>query len=201
MMRSTPAGTDAPAIYRWRQTQRERLLAQRLAFTPLQRRARDQVIEAHLHDLLEHIASRARITTVGVYWPIKGEPKLRAWMTRLHAQGLVCALPVVRARGQALVFHAWQPGAKMVRGLGDIPVPARPQEVQPELLVAPMLGFDPQGYRLGYGGGYYDRTLATLTPRPIVIGVADASAWLPTIHPLPHDIAMDHVVTARSIIA
>ena len=194
-MTSAPDLDSPQAIGRWRQTERARLLAQRLAMTNQQREMRSRAIVTHLNRLMRSLFPEPRGKTVGVYWPIKGEPQLLAWMRQLHGQGVMVALPVVVQPGQALEFSAWHPGAAMARGFWGIPVPAVMQAMQPDLLIAPMLGFDAQGYRLGYGGGYYDRTLAALPKRPQVIGVADQFAQLPTIHPLPHDIPMDHVVT------
>ena len=84
-------------------------------------------------------------------------------------------------------------------GLWSIPQPADAAPVQPDLLVAPMLGFDSSGYRLGYGSGFYDRTLASLLPRPAAVGVAYAAARLASIRPLPHDIPMGLVITERGV--
>jgi len=83
----------------------------------------------------------------------------------------------------------------MARGLWKIPYPADGPEVQPGIVIAPLVGFDRQGFRLGYGGGFFDRTLARLAPRPLVIGLGYASSALDTIFPQPHDIGMDWIVT------
>jgi 5,10-methenyltetrahydrofolate synthetase len=105
-------------------------------------------------------------------------------------------LPVVAVRGAPLVFRRWTPETRMVRGDWNIPVPPPEAEaLRPDIAIAPLVGWAPGGWRLGYGGGYFDRTLAALQPRPISIGVGFQSARLATIFPQPHDIALDMIVT------
>jgi 5,10-methenyltetrahydrofolate synthetase len=102
---------------------------------------------------------------------------------------------VVIKKNASLEFRTWHPGTKMDLGVYDIPYPAAGAAVAPDALLVAMVGFDRQGYRLGYGGGYYDRSLAALAPRPLAIGICFALGELASIQPLPHDIPMDHVVT------
>lgn len=182
-------------VFAWRKVERDRLLEQRAAVPAEERQRLDAALERHLDAALGPLVGR----TVGVYWPIKAEPNLRRWMARLDARGARCALPVIRTRAAPLAFLAWRPGAPMVRGFWGIPEPADAPLVAPDLLVAPMVGFDERGYRLGYGGGYYDRTLASLSARPTVVGIAYSWAALPTIHPLAHDIPMDVIVTEQGV--
>lgn len=182
-------------VLAWRRGERQRLLAARLALPPQDRGAKADAICEHLDGLLGPL----RGVRVGVYWPIKGEPGLRRWMDGLVDRGGVCAMPVVVKRAAPLVFRTWWPGAPMVRGEWGIPVPAEGQTVTPDVIVAPMVGFDDAGYRLGYGGGYYDRTLAALSRKPQVVGVAYAFSAMPTIHPLAHDVRMDCVITEKGI--
>ena len=87
----------------------------------------------------------------------------------------------------------------MVAGVLDIPYPVASAEVVPEAVLLPMNGWDMQGYRLGYGGGFFDRTLASLAKRPLTIGVTYEFAKLDTIHPQSWDIPMDYVVTERGV--
>ena len=87
----------------------------------------------------------------------------------------------------------------MTRGVWNIPIPAGDESVEPDVLIAPLVGFDPAGYRLGYGGGYYDRTIASRTAKPFVIGIGFEIARLSTIYPQSHDIPMDVIVTDRGI--
>lgn len=186
----------ADEVLRWRHAERQRLLALRATLSAPDRQRAADAIEAGLDQALGELRGRV----VAVYWPIKGEPNLRRWMGRVHARGAMCALPVVTQRAAPVAFHAWWPGAAMARGFWGIPVPAEARAVRPDVVIAPMVGHDAQGYRLGYGGGYYDRTLAALSPRPLVVGVAYAASFLPTIHPLGHDIPMDVVVTEAGIV-
>lgn len=108
------------------------------------------------------------------------------------AVGAEASLPVVVEKRQPLEFWAWRPRMKMERGIWNILVPTVRKAVQPTTLLVPLLGFDAAGYRLSYGGGYYDRTLATMNPAPLTIGVGGR---LDTICPQPHDIPLDAIVT------
>jgi 5-formyltetrahydrofolate cyclo-ligase len=115
-------------------------------------------------------------------------------------RGGIVALPVVVERKAPVEFWRWIPGARMGRGLWDIPIPLERELVHPEALIVPLVGFDSACYRLGYGGGYYDRTLAAATKRPICIGLGYHSGELGTIYPQMHDIPLDAIVTDRSLI-
>lgn len=109
------------------------------------------------------------------------------------------ALPVVVARAAPLVFRPSAPDCQMEQGVWKIPVPVDGPEVTPDILLAPLVGRDGAGYRLGYGGDYFDRTLAALAVRPLVIGVGLAATHIHSIFPQPHDIAMDRIVTEAGI--
>jgi 5,10-methenyltetrahydrofolate synthetase len=184
---------DASEVKLWRRAERDRLIAARLAIPRDLRREHAEHIAAHLDALIHPLDGR----TISTYWPLHGEPDLRPWMERVIARGGRCALPVVVVKNAALIFRAWTPHAKMEKGFWNIPVPADGHELVPDIIIAPVVGFDDACYRLGYGGGYFDRTLAALeTPRR-VIGVGYASARIKTIHPLPHDIPMDTIATNR----
>jgi 5-formyltetrahydrofolate cyclo-ligase len=153
-------------------------------------------LSAQLETVLQDRFDGATGRNLSAYWPIKGEPDLRPLMAKLHNAGVVIALPLVETKAAPLVFRLWTPETKMVRGDWNIPVPpADAEPVTPDIALAPLVGWDEKGYRLGYGGGYFDRTLAALTPRPFVIGIGYASAKLATIFPQPHDIAMNLIVT------
>lgn len=186
-----PSGSDRAIVMRWRKAERQRLIADRLVLSIDERRRHAAAIARHLTDALGDVQGR----TVGVYWPFRGEPNLRRWMEKIHDGGAQCALPVVVQRHCPLVFRSWQPGAPMARGIWNIPVPSDGIDVLPDIVVSPLVGFDPRGYRLGYGGGFYDRTLASMVRRPLAIGVGFALSAVATIHPLPHDIPMQFVVT------
>jgi 5-formyltetrahydrofolate cyclo-ligase len=107
---------------------------------------------------------------------------------------------VIVQKSAPLEFWVWKPGMPMDRGVWDIPVPATREAVEPDVLIAPLVGFDTAGFRLGYGGGYFDRTLAASSPRPYCIGIGYSETQLQTIHPQPHDIRMDAIVTERKIV-
>jgi 5,10-methenyltetrahydrofolate synthetase len=137
---------------------------------------------------------------VAFCWPIQNEYDARHLIRRLRGEGATAALPVVLAAKAPLVFREWHPGAEMAVGKLDIPYPKSGVELVPNTVLLPMNGFDRQGYRLGYGGGFFDRTLQALKEhRPAVIGVAFELAATETIHPQPWDIPMDYVVTERGI--
>ena len=188
----------SPAELRaWRKAERARLIAAREALDPAQRAGDTTVIARELEALVAAVAG----ALVSVYWPIRAEPDLRGWMRARCAAGGRVALPVAVALGQPMQFREWRPDAPMTRGLWQIPIPAEGPEVQPDVVIAPLVGYDPQCYRLGYGGGFFDRTLAQLIARgarPRVIGVGFASQALPTIHPQPHDIPMDSILTGTA---
>lgn len=180
-----------PEIRAWRRATRERLVAERLALDSPARAVATEAVDRHL------IAARDSLplACVGYYWPFRGEIDLHATVARLVAGGGRAALPVVVEKGAPLVFRGWRPGEALARGVWDIPVPAAGPVLTPSLLLVPLVGFDAAGYRLGYGGGFYDRTLAALAPRPLAIGIGHARARLESICPQPHDIPMDRILT------
>ncbi len=194
-----PLGVDpqqAVDVARWRKAERERLRNIRSAQTVAERARIGIALAGHLDTLVARRFGDIAGRVVSGYWPIKGEPDLRPWLEGLHEQGAIVALPVVETRAAPLVFRRWAPGVKMERGHWNIPVPsASADRVQPEIALSPLVGWDGEGYRLGYGGGYFDRTLAAARPRPFVIGVGLQAARISTIFPQPHDIGMDVIVT------
>jgi len=197
-----PLGTDPEQVRdvaRWRRAERARLAGLRDGLGQTGRAQASSSICGHLAPLL---ASRGvgRGTVLAGYWPIRGEPDLRPLLSNLHGAGVTIALPVVETRAAPLVFRRWTPGMSMVRGDWKIPVP--PPEADalvPDVTLAPCLGWDGGCYRLGWGGGYFDRSLAALAPRPLAIGIALAAARLPTIYPQPHDIPLDLIVTENGL--
>jgi 5,10-methenyltetrahydrofolate synthetase len=174
----------------WRRERRAELYAAREAMTAQERHDAAKVIAAEL----DRWCTRRRAVRIGLYWPVKYEPNLLAW-ARERADEVAFCLPVVVSRGHPLEYWHWKPGDAMQPGVWGIPVPARREPVMPDMVVAPVVGFDQARYRLGNGGGYFDRTLAALEPRPFAIGIGYAHSELATIRPLPHDIPMDAIVT------
>jgi len=186
---------DTASLKTWRKTQRERLISERARVTPEildgWRRRMDASLERSFPGL-----ARCRLAFC---WPIKGEYDARHLAKTLRERGALTALPVVKAPRQPLGFREWHPGVELAIGPLDIPYPAHSAEVVPEAVLLPMNGWDSAGYRLGYGAGFFDRTLASLAKRPMVIGVTYEMAKLETIHPQEWDIPMDFVVTERGI--
>ena len=178
-------------VARWRKAERERLIAARLEIPIEERRRCGEEVAAELDRLIELRTG----LIVSTYWPFRGELDLRDWMARAVARGIRVALPVVVEKGRPLIFREWFPGCRMERGVWNIPVPADGEVLAPDVTIAPLVGYDPGCYRLGYGGGFYDRTIASLSPRPQVIGVGHPVAAISTVFPQPYDIPMDLIVT------
>jgi 5-formyltetrahydrofolate cyclo-ligase len=133
---------------------------------------------------------------LGVYWPIRGEPDLGPFYGRLAAAGVALALPVMTGPGQPLQFARWDTGAPLVTDRWGIATPKTMIPVRPAALLIPCVGFNATGHRLGYGGGFYDRTLA-LAPRPVAIGVAWENGRCDFVA-AAHDMPMDVVITESS---
>lgn len=153
-------------------------------------------IAANLQQCLPDVQGRI----VSAYWPLRGEPDLRPWMASVIARGGRCALPLVARKASPLVFRLWEPGCRMERGVWNIPVPAEGAVVAPDFVVAPVVGYDSACYRLGYGGGYFDRTLVAYSQRPPVVGVGYSASKLVTICPQHYDIPMNAIVTERGVL-
>jgi 5-formyltetrahydrofolate cyclo-ligase len=166
---------------------------------------------------------------IGAYWPIKGEfdplPALYRWQedamlnqdSASNGAGLdkplqiiteslasrsprKIGLPVVDKVHKTLSFHAWYPGCPMEEDAYGIPKPKDTELIVPTLLFVPCVGYGPGGFRLGYGGGFYDRTLATLQPRPITVGLGFTHGWLPDMEAEPHDIALDALLNDNGVV-
>lgn len=169
-------------------------------------------------------------TVIGAYWPIKGEfdplPALYRWqedailtddlasnmpLERMDAAQIATqsiasrsprkiGLPVIDKAHKTLTFRAWYPGCPMEEDAYGIPKPQGTELIVPTLLFVPCVGYGPGGYRLGYGGGFYDRTLAALEPRPFTVGLGYAQGWLPDLVPEAHDIALDAVLNDHGVV-
>jgi len=178
----------------WRRAERARLRAARAALTTEERARAECAIGAQVVALLESLGRRC----VALYWPIDHEPDLRPLAPRLRAGGWSVALPALRAPCSPLDFRLWHEGAPLEPARFGLrqPAPEAPCTV-PDIVLLPALGWDRAGYRLGYGAGYFDRTLAVLAPRPLAVGVALEAARLETVHPQPWDQPLDWLVTER----
>ncbi len=179
----------------WRRERRVELIARRQRLDPAQRRAWNAALDKNLRAVL---APRAP-AIIGFYWPFRGEFDARRLITDLLANGWRAALPVVVQKRAPLEFRLWTPGAAMVDGVWNIPVPRDGAAVAPDLVLGPLVGFDERRYRLGYGGGYFDRTLAALKPPPLAIGVGYEFSRLDTIYPQPFDQRFDIIVTEAAV--
>ena len=185
---------EAAEVKAWRRGERERLIALRQAVPTADRRQWGDRIEAALHNLL---AERPGI--LGVYWPFRAEFDPRPLIDWAVATGRTVALPVVVDKKGPLEYRAWRPGEPLVDGVWNIPVPEKRELVTPAVTLAPLVGFDEACYRLGYGGGYFDRTLAVLSPRALAIGIGFEVQRLETIYPQSFDVPMDLIVTEAGI--
>ncbi len=146
--------------------------------------------------IVEHLLAALPVPRIVAFcWPIKHEPDVRAVVERWTALGAQAALPVVVAGNAPLAFRVWTAQTPLTPDRYGIPTPLAGAFVQPDLILLPLNGFDGAGYRLGYGGGYFDRTLAALSPRPLAVGVGFETNRLATIRPESHDQRLDWIVT------
>jgi 5-formyltetrahydrofolate cyclo-ligase len=170
---------------------REELIERRMALSQEVRRTLSERACTRLMQTVD--LSRYRV--LGFCWPIRGEFDLRAIAKRHIESGGVAALPVVVQKAAPVEFWRWHPGAPMQKGIWNIPTPKERDVLMPDGVLVPLVGFDERGFRLGYGGGYFDRTLAAAAPRPYAIGLGYADSALRTIYPQAHDIPMNLIVT------
>ena len=185
---------QATDVARWRKAERLRLIALRSAIPAEERALHTAAIVRKLDEMISARSSEI----VSAYWPIRAEPDLRSWMRAACSRGIRVALPVAVKLGQAMTFREWRPDSALARGLWKIPYPAEGPEVSPTVVLAPLVGFDSACYRLGYGGGFFDRTLAAMVCKPVVIGLGYPQLRIPTIFPQSHDIPMNWIVTGSA---
>ena len=181
----------SPAAQTWGKQQRAQLLAARSAASAQDRAAWSAAIHATLMEALDLQAP----CVLGLCWPYRQEFDARPTAAHLRARGVRSALPVVRGPGLPLAFHHWWPGVAMESGVYNIPVPRDTEALLPDVLLVPPVGIDALGYRLGYGGGYFDRTLAALARKPVCIATAFDLSRIDNLQPQAHDVRMDFVVT------
>lgn len=169
---------------------RRQLIAARRAIPAAVRAQADKQIIAALSDWLDQHQPRS----LGGYLAMAGEPELLPLYQQLAERGIVLAMPVVLLKKQPLVYQRWQPGEPLARDASGTMAPAaRDAQIQPDVVLAPCVGFNAEGFRLGYGGGYFDRTLAQ-SPRPVALGIAYAN--MRTDFPAAvHDIPLDLIIT------
>ncbi len=139
---------------------------------------------------------------IGAYWPIKGEfdplPALHRWKEDGELldqpEPRRIGLPVVNKETHTMTFHAWYPGCPMEEDAYGIPKPKDTEIIVPTLIFAPCVGYGPGGFRLGYGGGFYDRMLASLKPKPFSVGLGFGMGFLPDLEPEAHDVPLDAIL-------
>jgi 5-formyltetrahydrofolate cyclo-ligase len=190
-MPSTPEN-----LREWRKQRRAELVERRSALPEetiaAYRVAMDALLRAQFPQLLAQ-------GVVAFCWPFKNEYDSRFLLREMRERGAVTVLPVVLAPKTPLIFREWHPGVELAAGVYDIPYPVSSPQLEPDCVLLPMNGFDAGGYRLGYGGGFFDRTLAAAIKKPTVIGVTYEMARMDTIYPQPYDIPMDFVVTEKEV--
>lgn len=175
-----------------RQLRRE-MIARRAALDPATHAAHSTAIVARL------LAAWPSPRCVAFCWPIKHEPDVRAAIAAWRAAGSRVALPVVVAEAAPLAFREWNENGELAPDCYGIPTPVSGDWLAPDLLLLPLNGFDTAGYRLGYGGGFFDRTLAALQPRPIAVGVGFECNRLASIGPEAHDQRLDWLVSEAGV--
>jgi 5-formyltetrahydrofolate cyclo-ligase len=178
-----------------KKTLRRQLQAERQSLIDRHQRA------MHLQEVLRVWLVARTDVAIGAYWPIKGEfdalPALFRWSEADPKRRI--GLPVVDKQTKQLSFQVWYPGCEMEDDAYGIPKPKGTPVFQPTLLLVPCVGYGPRGVRLGYGGGFYDRTLATLQPRPTTVGLAYSQGFLPWLQAEPHDVPLDTVLTDEGL--
>lgn len=182
-------------VNRFRKAERARLYNKRKLMDSATRKVSTQALIKNLRSLL----SDQEFDRIAVYWPIRGEPDLRPLMLDLCLENKKIFLPVVIDKAHPLVFRHWHPGSRLVRGLWNIPIPAEGKSGSPDVIISPVVGIDAKCYRLGNGGGYYDKTLAAMPSVPLVIGVGFRFCEIPNIFPMKWDIPMDYFVSELGI--
>jgi len=190
-----PSGDQDADFAPFRARQRETKIAAREAMSGADHDHASAAIDAHLTTLLSALSPQV----IAFCWPLRNEFDCRPLVIRLLAAGWRACQPVVVAPAAPMVFRAWTPGSPMTTDRHGIPIPATDETILPDIVLLPLVAFDEQGYRLGYGGGYFDRTLAVMSPRPLAIGVGFELACIDSVRPEPHDIPLDAIVTEAGI--
>lgn len=186
--------TADPLVFR--AALRREKLAARMALDEQTRAALSTRIEAHLAEFLTALPPQ----TLAFCAPVRGEFDVQPLASLLMERGWRAAMPVVEAVDAPMSFRRWTPSTAMSADRYGIPIPASGAGMAPDIVLLPLLAFDAQGFRLGYGGGYFDRTLAALVPCPLAIGVGFELARVADIRPQEHDMPLDAVATEAGIL-
>ena len=155
-----------------------------------------------MHFLHEWISGKKSVSVIGLYYPVNSEMNPLTLIEYFNNQGVITCLPIVIDKNSPLIFKAWSPGKDMVAGRYGIPVPDNDQIVTPDLVICPLLAFDEKGMRLGYGGGFYDRTIRHLRRNKQTRYMGLAFSEQKSYHDLPwedHDVPLDAILTELGI--
>ncbi len=182
-------------IKEWRKTQCADPLLKRLAIKKMQRRRGSARVTQLLTEGFPILCSKI----VRFFWPFQGQFDPRFAIHQIRKHGATVALPVVSRKGSPLQFREWRPGVRVSKGVFDLPVPEGIAVVRPQAMLISPVGFDSRGYRLGYGGGYFDQTFAILRSQPLKIGMASELFRIAKIQPQPYDVPMEFIVTEPGI--
>ena len=191
---SSSEHTTDPLVFR--AALRREKLAARMALDEQMHTALSARIEAHLAALLNPLSPQ----TLAFCAPVRGEFDARPLASLLLERGWRAAMPVVEAADAPMIFRGWTPATPMGVDRYGIPIPLGGPDLVPDIVLLPLLAFDAQGFRLGYGGGYFDRTLAALVPRPLAIGIGFELGRVADIRPQAHDLPLDALVTEAGIL-
>ncbi|MBI5783850.1 MAG: 5-formyltetrahydrofolate cyclo-ligase [Rhodocyclales bacterium] len=191
-----PSSNQGPDSAAFRSLLRREKIAARMALPDDEHRRASAAIDSRLEALL---AGRSP-QVVAFCWPLRREFDCRPLVERLLARGWRAAQPAVLAPDSAMVFRPWTPATPMTQDRHGVPIPVGAETVAPDVVLLPLVAFDASGYRIGYGGGYFDRTLATLSPRPFAVGVGFELARVESVRPEPHDIRLDAIVTEAACV-
>lgn len=179
----------------WRKQQRSRLMTIRDSMSEAQHAA----LSGSVAEQLLQSGWLSQSKTIAFFWPMPGEIDLRPLMTVLVKQGATVALPVIVQKDHPLEFWQWLPDESLSEdGLWGIPAPAVRRLVNPGLLLVPMLGFDDEGHRIGFGGGYYDRSIVAMQNPPLCVGVCGEFGHMQSIYPQAHDMPMHAIASEFS---
>jgi 5,10-methenyltetrahydrofolate synthetase len=190
--------TDSPAaddLRVFRNALRSRLIATREAVPAGLHAQWSRRIERHLGAIVDALDP----AVLAFCWPFRGEFDARGLVAARLPSGLRACLPVVVDNGRPLEFREWTPESEMVEDRYGIHIPARGATLRPDAILMPLNAFDAAGYRLGYGGGYFDRSLTALAPRPSAVGVGFELARVDSIRPQAYDLPMDYIVTEAGV--
>src|SRR5664279_3900048 len=189
---------NAETLERDRRALRRQLIERRMALSVDDCAKLSATVREHLRSNFPQLAQMR----VGFCWPVKNEPDLRpllnAWLSA-GDPGFAALLPVVVEIDSPLAFRAWTPGGRLLADRYGIPTPESGEFLLPQALLLPVNAFDAAGYRIGYGGGFFDRTLAALKPAPLSIGVGFELARVASIGPQPHDMRLDAMVSEAGV--